>query len=46
MKLGNILTYRQIERTATWKDSEGDYVLLKHMSNYVTTKKEGTILNN
>ena len=46
MKFGNILTYRQTEGTATWKDSEGDYGLLKCMGNYVTTKNEGTILNN
>ena len=46
MKFGNILTYRQTEGTATWKDSEGDYGLLKCMGNYVTTKKEGTVLNN
>ena len=35
MKFGNILTYRQTEGTATWKDSEGDYGLLKCMGNYV-----------
>ena len=46
LKFGNILTFRQTEGTATWKDSEGDYGLLKCMGNYVTTKKEGTILNN
>ena len=33
MKFGNILTYRQTERTAIWKDSKGDYILLKCMSN-------------
>ena len=46
MKFGNILTYRQTKGTATQKDSEGDYSLLKCIGNYVTTKKEGTILNN
>ena len=46
MKFGNILTYRQTEGTATWKDSEGDYGLLKCMGNYVTIIDERTILNN
>ena len=46
MKFGDILIYRQTEGTATWTDSEGDYGLLKCMGNYVTTKSEGTVLNN
>ncbi len=46
MEFGDILTYRQTSGTATWNDSEGDYGVLKCMGNYVTTKKEGTILNN
>ena len=46
MKFGIILTYRQTEGTATGKDSERDYGLLKCMVNYVTTKTKGTILKN
>ena len=46
MRFGDMLTYRQTEGTATWSDSDGDYGLLKCMGNYLTTKSDGTILNN
>ena len=46
MKFGDILTYRHTQGTATWTDSEGDYGLINCMGNYLTTKSEGTVLNN
>jgi len=46
MEFGNILTYRQTAGVASWSDSEGDYGLLECLGNYVSNKKDGTILNN
>ncbi|MDC0651894.1 hypothetical protein OAP55_01420 [Alphaproteobacteria bacterium] len=46
MIFGDKLTVRHFNGTASWKDSIGDYGILKCLGNYVSSKKEGTILNN
>ena len=46
MEFGDKMTVRLFTGTASWKDSTGDYGALKCLGNYLSTKKNGTILNN
>ena len=46
MKFGELITIRQFTGTASWRDSTGDYGTLKCLGNYLSSKKNGTTLNN
>ena len=46
MEFGDEMTVRHFTGTASWKDSTGDYGTLKCLGNYVSTKNNGTALNN
>ena len=41
----NNLTYRNTKGTASWKDSLGNYGILKCLGNYISSKNLGTNLN-
>ena len=45
MNFKNKLTYRNTRRTASWKDSAGNYGILKCLGNYLSSKTLGTSLN-
>ena len=41
MNFGDELTYRNTKATGSWKDSIGDYGIIKCLGNYVASKKKG-----
>ena len=45
MNFNNNLTYRNTRGTASWKDSLGNYGILKCLGNYLSSKTLGTSLN-
>tara|TARA_B100000003_G_scaffold175793_1_gene164720 strand:- start:179 stop:637 length:459 start_codon:yes stop_codon:yes gene_type:complete len=45
MNFGDKLTYRNTKGTASWKDSLGDYGIIKCLGNYLSSEKLGTNLN-
>ena len=44
MEFGEVLTVRNTAGSASWKDSNGDYGVLKCLGNYISYKKQGTEL--
>ena len=45
MNFGDKLTYRNTKATGSWKDSLGDYGIIKCLGNYLSSEKLGTNLN-
>ena len=45
MNFGDKLTYRNTRATGSWKDSLGDYGIIKCLGNYLSSEKLGTNLN-
>ena len=45
MNFGDKLTYRNTKATGSWKDSMGDYGIIKCLGNYVSSNKIGTNLS-
>ena len=45
MSFGDKLSYRNTKATGSWKDSFGDYGIIKCLGNYLSSEKSGTNLN-
>ena len=45
MSFGDKLAYRNTKATGSWKDSLGDYGIIKCLGNYLSSEKLGTNLN-
>ena len=45
MNFGDKLSYRNTKSTGSWKDSLGDYGIIKCLGNYLSSEKLGTNLN-
>ena len=45
MNFGDKLSYRNTKSTGSWKDSLGDYGIIKCLGNYLSSEKIGTSLN-
>ena len=45
MSFGDKLTYRNTKGTGSWKDSMGDYGIIKCLGNYLSSNKIGTNLS-